>query len=187
MEGSLLVSRRRAKNEKMRHISACVLSLDINKGHLHWKVTELVRRARVSRGIVYRYFGSTKEEILTNSVKTFVANLIEIMSKANSTPLPEVLFQMRAFIEQYPDTALFYQRWRGHDGLIQKEFIAFEEEIQRTLKLVMPSLTEEELLTATVLVYGLTTAPFISSSQVRMASQEILKKKDLKILSSKIA
>ena len=100
----------RSKEQKMLHMSACALSLEVNTGHLKWKVTELERKSGLSRSLIYRYFGSTKTIILRNALDIFVKNFYGIEGKSPTQSFPELVKIARQQVIDYPETALFYQK-----------------------------------------------------------------------------
>ena len=58
------------KDENYLKILDAVVRLEVVKGHLRWKMSDLSRMSGVQRTLVYYYFGKSKEVILKEALKT---------------------------------------------------------------------------------------------------------------------
>lgn len=165
-----------SKEQTIFHISACALTLEISKGHLKWMVTELERKSGVSRSLIYRYLGSTKKEILRNAFEIFVKQFYGLEKKAYAEPLPKQIKRARQQIIDYPETALFYQKWRMIESDQAREFMRIEEKFQKKLRKLFPRFSQEEILAAHACIHGLATAPFLSPEQSEIICEQLLRK-----------
>ncbi len=153
------------KSETFRKLAAAVFSLEASKGHLAWKVTDLVRKSGFSRALVYRYLGGSKSEMLKTVVKNFVTEFYGFESTAKSLAFPDRVRQARQKLVDFPELTLFYIKWRGRSSDLQAEFIEVEKRYQRRLKRMFPSLSDHEILIRHTVLHGLVTAPFLSPDQ----------------------
>src|SRR5262249_15127056 len=58
-----------ARRDVRLDILEAMLLLENEKGHLRWKISDVARVAKVSRTLVYYYFGRTKQELLETGVE----------------------------------------------------------------------------------------------------------------------
>lgn len=153
-------------------LSACVLKLEISKGHLLWKVTDLEAKSKLSRSIIYRYLGNTKENILRNSLQIFIFDFYGLSTDALVFPFEERVKRTREYLIQNPEITVFYLKWRATNSWIEKELIAVETKFQQKLKKLFPSLSEEKIWILHAQLHGIVTAPFLSPAQAGQAARE---------------
>ncbi len=153
--------KRSSKSDTIYKISTSIFQLEASKGHLQWKVTDLVRKADISRPLIYRYFGSSKKEMLQGALRSFVEVFYAFGPESKGLSFIEILKKSRLRIENCPEATLFYTYWRFKDSWIQEEFIGIEEKFLGKLRTYFPDKDEQSLLRLYVFLHGLVTAPFI--------------------------
>jgi AcrR family transcriptional regulator len=151
-----------------------VIELEITKGHLRWKVSDLSRITGVSRQLIYYHFGKTKKEILESSVDV-VANEYFGLAPERIKLLKEgkawkSLNQTRKMFLDRPAFFLFYTKWRLTKSVHQTQFINIEKRYQQTLKELFPHLTQTKVIALHAILQGVATAPFLTKE----AGDEIL-------------
>lgn len=151
-------------------VSTCVLKLESTKGHLKWKVTDLETKSKISRSLIYRYLGSSKEEILKNSLRVFTFEFYGFGSQV-SIPFSERIRLTREFLLKNHEVILFYQKWRTQDSWLQKEFIAIETVFQKNLKELLPHLSDEAIRGLHACLHGLVTAPFLNPEDAAFSAR----------------
>lgn len=161
------------KGKTVESISICVLQLEVSKGHLKWKVTDLEAKARISRSLIYRYLGSTKEEILRNAVQIFTASFYGFSHEGLAVPFPERVRKTRAFLIEHPEAIIFYQKWRSKDTWVSQELLSAEMKFQKKLKKLFPKLTELQVLMVHGFLHGLVTGPFLTGEQSFACAEEL--------------
>ena len=160
-------------------ISTCVLQLEILKGHLKWKVTDLEKKSDISRSLIYRYLGNSKEEILKNSLQIFTFEFYGFGTRKEITFVDRIGLT-REFLIRAPEVIQFYQKWRMSISWIQNEFISIEEKFQKNLKKLFAHLSDQEIMTLHSCLHGLVTAPFLSTKQTVKAAALLEQKFNLK-------
>lgn len=163
------------KEATVLKLSICVLKLETIKGHLRWKVTELETKSKISRSLIYRYLGSTKEEILKSSLQIFTFQFYGFRDEEAPLPFHKRIEHTRQFLIDNHEVILFYQKWRLQESWIQKEFIAIEKNFQHLLKEIFPVLKNEEIVAIHALIHGLVTAPFLTSAQAAASALSLEK------------
>lgn len=165
-----LVSRR---DKTVERIATSVLRLEVSKGHLKWKVTDLQARAKISRSLIYRYFGNTKEGILRRALKVFTDKFYVLGEAETGAPFAERIRHSKRFLIENPEAILFYQKWRSKDSWISIELKRSEQEFQNKLRQSYPHLSEQQVYMVHSFVHGLVTAPFLNGEQVLWAVREL--------------
>jgi len=161
------------KGKTVESISISVLQLEVSKGHLKWKVTDLEAKARISRSLVYRYLGSTKEEILRSALQIFTASFFGFSEEGLNVPFAERVRKTRAFLIENPEAIIIYQKCRSKDTWDSQELIAAEAKFQRKLKNLYPKLTDFHVLMIHGFLHGLVTGPFLSGEQAFSCAEKL--------------
>lgn len=165
------------KQQKMFHISLCIFGLEAAKGHLKWKVTELVRKSGISRPLIYRYFGSSKQEILVSAVEVFCSEFYGFAEDhANGGDLADKINEARERMSQHHEAILFYQKWRAKDSFMKEVFVRIENKFQKKLKKVLPTFDDGQILMAHACIHGVVTAPFLTAAQAEKVCRDLMKK-----------
>jgi AcrR family transcriptional regulator len=90
---------RRRKENRPREITAAALEAFAEKGYAATRVTDVARRAGVSKGLLYLYF-RTKEELFKTVIKSFVSPRIDALkSEIESTELSAEEYFRGPFLE----------------------------------------------------------------------------------------
>lgn len=163
------------KTKTLQKLSETVFDLEVSKGHLAWKVTDIVRKSKVSRSLVYRYLGSSKKEMLTTALRNFTSEFFGFDTSKDSLTFLEHLMEARERIQKKPEALLFYLKWRAKESWIQKEFIAVEAKFQQDLKKTFPKLSDLQIQGTHAWLFGLVTAPFLNPEQSAQIWTEMVK------------
>jgi hypothetical protein len=156
---------KRPKTETFLKISHAVFQLEESQGHLRWKVTDLVRKAKLSRSLVYAYMGSSKKEILLSALRHFINDFYGFDESSKSVSSKSQIQKARESIILYPEAVIFYQKWRARESWLQLEFAEIEKRFQQRLKTLHPDLSDMQILGVHATIHGLVTAPFLTSQQ----------------------
>ncbi len=99
------------KDKVFWQILNAALELDCKKGHLKWTLTDLSRKAKVTRSLIYYYFGRSKASILDEAIKLIGSEFIglnkERMSLWQTGRLKESMLRTREFVDQMPYLCTF--------------------------------------------------------------------------------
>lgn len=162
------------KNETIQKLSDAIFELEASKGHLLWKVTDVVRKTKLSRSLVYRYLGSSKNEMLLSALRNFIADFYRFEPNKKEISFEEIIFEARLRVSQKPEAILFYQKWRAKDSWLKQEFVTIEKKFQKQLKKSFPALSEIEIIGIHAMIHGLVTAPFLTPEQASQLCKKVL-------------
>jgi AcrR family transcriptional regulator len=160
------------KTENVREkILQTVLSLEVSKGHLKWKVSDLARLTKASRPLVYYHFGKTKQQILDTCIETIAIDYFGLGEDRKDTLKSglalESLMQTRAMFLKNPSLVVFYQKWRMQPGPVCKQLMEIEKKYQAKIKEAFPFLTSAQIVAVHGLFHGLISAPFMNDEALR--------------------
>lgn len=165
----------RTKPQKLHHLAVCIFALESGKGHLKWKVTDLVRKSGISRTLVYRYLGNSKKEILTSALNIFCSDFYGFADESRNN-FPIEIARAREHLIKYPEAILFYQKWRSRESFLKVEFEQIERRFQKKLKSIFPHYSESEILLAHACIHGAVTSPFLSGDQAECIGRDLQRK-----------
>jgi|GEM_PF-6236216 len=165
-----------SKSEKIFQVSLSVFSLESSKGHLGWKVTELERKSKMSRSLIYRYLGSSKQEIYDSAFDIFINEFygfsdLEALSRDN---FANKIKGARHLMEAHPEAILFYQKWRATTSPKADVFKKIEGKFQKNLSLIFPKASKDGLKVLHGYIHGLVTSPFLEPEDARIGAQRLL-------------
>lgn len=123
-----------SKSDTIQKLSEALFELESSKGHLAWKVTDIVRKAKLSRSLIYRYLGSSKKDMLSTALNNFINDFYRFEPTKENQTLPAMIMEARLRVYNRPEAILFYQKWRAKESWLQNEFIIVEKKFQRQLK-----------------------------------------------------
>jgi AcrR family transcriptional regulator len=147
-----------------------MLSLEAAKGHMQWKISDLARAAKVSRSLIYYYFGRSKREIVETGVDIVAAEYFgltqETVDLLRQRRGWETVLRTRERILSRPAFAVFYLRWRTFDSPLRTRLVKIEERYQRMLREAFPHLSMSRVVGLHGILYGIVTAPFLTTEAI---------------------
>lgn len=160
------------KDETYWRVLNCAVELEMTKGHLKWTMTELSRKSKVTRSLVYYYFGRSKIEIIEAAVSIIgeeFAGLSEKRMKMwEEGRFEESLIEAREFHDKAPHLCAYYITFRDKKNDVGKSLIKLENTFRRKLKKFMPRATDEQANTIFAVYFGMVYAPNVSEKEIKI-------------------
>lgn len=151
------------KDKHYFKILDAVLRLDITKGHLRWKISDVSRAAGVQRTLIYYYFGKSKEKILNAALKIigdeFFGLSPDRLEMWRQGHIRESILRTRGLIQRAPHIIEFYFHWRHKKSDVQAEILLLEKRYLSKLKASFPSLTPVDARALYAIVFSLAVMP----------------------------
>jgi AcrR family transcriptional regulator len=142
------------RNEETHHkILNAVTKLEVSKGHLKWKISDIAREADVTRSLIYYYLGKEKEVILEEAVKYMLDLIFNLFQ---DEPL-RVKYRMKIALEQLremPYLLVIYYLNRGQDNKIGGIIRDREQKLFGLLKSLYPQASYSEIMKLYLLELG---------------------------------
>ena len=159
------------KDDKYWAVLNAAVRLEVTKGHLLWTLSDLSRASGVGRGLIYHYFGKTKDSIITEALK-LIADEVFGLSPARlemwkEGRVADSVIASRSMLEHAPYLREFYIHWRGvADSEICRALVAVEARYLTKIRGLAKSLSLEEARAVFAVLFGLVMAPEISSKTI---------------------
>ena len=147
---------------------ACI-ELEMRLGHLRWSITMLAKSARVSRSLVYYYFGKTKSEILILALTELVEEFYGLSASRADLPLVDSLVLTHRMYKQNPKLAAYFHHWRQSQNELAKVFIEVEKKYEGKLRALFVKATPDQIRGLHSIFHGLVTAPYLERSSIEAA------------------
>lgn len=158
-----------------KSVLTTVIDLEISKGHLKWKVTDLARYSGVGRELIYYHFGRTKKAILEKSFELIAEEFYGLtedrIKLVQSGDLASSLRQTHKMFLENPSLGLFYMKWRTTPSPFQINCINLEKRYQKKLQNLFPHLTKDQVEALHSILHGIATAPFLSNKGLVVAAK----------------
>jgi|FLYM01.1.fsa_nt_gi AcrR family transcriptional regulator len=154
-----------------------VIRLEVSKGHLQWKVTELSRLSKVGRPLIYYYFGKSKEEIVQTALKIigdeFFGLSDERIALWREGKVVESIMKTREMMEQAPYVSVFFFHWRHQKGEIADHLKDLESRYRKKISGLRPELSALEIEVIFAAFFGLTVFPDTNAQVVSAMVEKI--------------
>ena len=162
-----------SKDEIFRKVLNAAIELDFRKGHQRWTLSELSRTSKITRSLIYYYFGKSRHDILIEAVRLIGEDLFglsaERMKLWEGGQVVGSVLQSRAFVEMYPFIGAFYLANRTKDSDLGAAIRRLEEQHFLKMKRFFPKLKDTELRAKFALFFGLVFAPHVSEEGLHKA------------------
>lgn len=166
------------KDETFWSVLNSAIELDFRRGHLRWTMSELSRMSKVTRSLIYYYFGKSKEAILIEAVKLIGEEFfglnparIDLWEKGQ---IAESVLQTRHLMEKCPHMGTFYMVHRQEQTEIGASLRQLEIEYRQKLKKFFAKAPEPGLEAIFGLFMGMVITPNLSDEAVRVAVDGVL-------------
>jgi hypothetical protein len=154
-----------------------VLSLEVTRGHLKWKVSDVSRTTKVNRNWIYYHLGKTKTQIfdfcLEQVAEEFYGLSDARMKMVREGRLLECLDLTRDMFRKNPEFMIFYYKWRMRKGPLQQKLIDIEVRYRRKLQGIFPRWSSEDAAAFQALIQGAVSAPFLNEVAFKRAVELI--------------
>ncbi len=167
-----------SKDETFWSVLNSAIELDFRRGHLRWTMSELSRVSKVTRSLIYYYFGKSKEAILLEAVKLtgeeffgLNAGRLELWKQGQ---IAESVLQTRRLMEKCPHMGTFYMVHRDEQTEIGASLRLLETEYKQKLKHYFSRASDPSLEAIFGLFMGLVITPRLSDEAVRKGVNGVL-------------
>lgn len=157
-------------------LNAAIL-LDFRRGHLRWSMSELSRMSKVTRSLIYYYFGKSKESILLEAVKMIGEEFFGLnparLKLWSQGRIAESVIETRRLVEKSPNMSAFYSVYRNDDSKFGESIQSLEKEYKQKLKKFFKG-SDSSIESIFGLFMGLVVAPGMSDEAVHKSVKVVL-------------
>jgi len=178
------------KDEIFRSVFEAIIRLEMQKGHLKWKVSEVARASKISRTLIYYYFGNSKQNMLSTAIdflgiEYFGLSPERLLLWERGEVLASVL-KSRALCQRAPYVAFFHMERRHLLDATGEKLRALEVEYRKKLQRFYPKSDQDDIEALAAVFFGLTTMPSLSEAGVKSALSIIQRNLTFKELKTEI-
>lgn len=163
----------KSKDENYWAVFEAVIRLDFQKGPMSWKISDLARASKVSRTLIYYYFGNSKEHIMQTAIdflgEEYFGLSLARKSLWQNGLIFESLQETRRLCQRAPFVHFFYMTRRHIDSNIGKQLREFEKRFRQKISKAYPKAKSEEIEALAAVIFGLVASPDLSDSGLNMA------------------
>lgn len=167
-----------SKDEKFWRILDAILYLETVRGHLRWTISDLAKRAKVSRPGIYYYFGSSKETMLEQALKVVGEEFFGLTPARlhlwRDGRVVEAVLQTRQMVEKAPHLPEFYMHWRRRDSFVRTFLMDLERRYVKKLTDLGLGISSADGHTLFNFFFGICVAPDISPEGLRRLVATVL-------------
>ena len=167
------------KEEVYKSVLNAAIELEIQLGHLKWTYTLLSKKSKVSRPLIYYYFGKEKINIVIEACNLFGQILAgttkERMQAWEDGNIEDMLEQTRVLLSNYPYLTPYYFLYRNKDNEVGHLIRKYEQDGFTKRKKFFPKLNASEQRIMFAFHLGLVTFPHIEGSDIKNACSFISK------------
>lgn len=167
------------KDQTYWSIFDAVARLDIQKGHLNWTISDLSRASKVSRSLIYYYFGQSKETIMQSAVDFLGQEYFGLsehrMALWQKGQILESILNTREMFCRAPYIAFFYLARRSMNTAVGERLREYESGLRKKIKTFSPASSEPQIEALAAVFFGLVTCPQTDTAAIKAAIELILK------------
>ena len=170
------VSREDPKDSKHQvywKVLRAVLDLDFRRGHLKWTISDLSRSSKVTRSLIYYYFGRSKEDIISEAVRFIGKELFglspERMELWEQGKIGESVEASRRAFSKYPFFQGFYFSHRFRPSPVGEQIRELEKMYFEKIKQFYPELGAHEVSLLGSMMLGFVVGPEADPKSIQRA------------------
>jgi AcrR family transcriptional regulator len=160
----------KTKDEIYWSVFDAVIRLDIQKGHMNWKITELARASKISRTLIYYYFGKSKEQIMKSAIdylgQEFLGLTTERLVLWNEGKVLESVLKSRAMAQKSPHVTFFYMIRKSLDTEVGRAIKELDRRHRKKLQEFYPVSDKDDIEALAAVLFGLIATPNLTDAGV---------------------
>jgi AcrR family transcriptional regulator len=170
------------KDEIYYRILNTALVLELRYGHLKWKTSQLARLSKVSRPLIYYYFGKSKEAVINEAISFFGTEFSGATQNRRQMwkdgKVVQTLEENREILKSIPALMPFYFTNRGQNTTVGENIRKQEESFRKKIKEFFPQLTAEQREFLFACIWGLVFAPELPQKSLQELDKYIKFRRD---------
>lgn len=165
--------------KQIEGILEAVIELEMTKGHLKWKMSDLSRKSGITRSLLYYYFGKDRKHLFKQAVDYYVGVFLDFRleraEKIRRGEIVELISIARSRLKNKPYFLQFYAKHRYDKTEVGNVLHAAEKKYFEHLKASLPARWHHVTRVLWALVFGLAIQPDITDEDLK-AAEKILRR-----------
>lgn len=134
-----------SKDEIYHSVCNAILKMEVAKGHLKWTLSDISRESKVTRSLIYYYFGKEKNTVLAEAYK-FVISYFFNIERTKSVGINERLRRILFDLKSMPYLFVLYYLEKNAGTEFGNMIREAEELLLKAMKKEFPHLSEQQVL-----------------------------------------
>lgn len=165
------------ETKQIEAVLEAVIALEMTKGHLKWKMSDLSRKSGVTRTLLYYYFGKDRKSLFSQAVDYYVAVFLDFRleraEKVRRGEIIELISIARSRLRKNPYFFQFYAKHRFEPTEVSPLLQSAEKKYFEHLKASLPPRWHHMTRVIWALVFGLAVQPDITDMDLKAAESII--------------
>jgi len=166
------------KDDVYWKILNCALELEFRKGHLKWTLSDVSRKSKITRSLIYYHFGRSKMDILQAAIDIIGKEFTGVDNPRRqslwfSEKYEESLLEARQIYEKMPHLCAFYLNHRNQPNQVGQALETIERGFKKRIKTIAPTATPAQINTLFAVYFGIGYAPGVGAEEVKIFAQVI--------------
>ncbi len=162
-----------SKDQYIERIMEAIIELEITKGHLKWRMSDLSRVSGVTRSLLYYYFGQNKEHLLKQAVQYYTSEFLDFRleryEKIRRGEIVDLIAISRKRLRKSPYLLQFYAKHRLEKTSVSAVFDQAEKAYFENLRATLPTRWRPFARILWAFVFGLAMQPNLTEEELRTA------------------
>lgn len=172
------MSKKNSKDDVYWKVLNCALELEFKKGHLKWTFSDISRKSKITRSLIYYHFGRSKMDILQAAIDIIGKEFTGIDDPKRqalwySEKYEESLLEARHIYEKMPHLCAFYMNHRKQPNQVGQALDSIEKGFKKRLKTLAPTATPSQINTLFAVYFGIAYAPEVGAEEIKIFAQFI--------------
>lgn len=168
------MSMSKSKEEDFESVMEAVIELEMTKGHLKWRMSDLARKSGVTRSLLYYYFGKSTHSIFKEAVNFYIGQFLEFRQeraeKIRQGQVIDLISSARKRLRKNPYFLQFYAKHRLEETPeISTLFQKAEHKYFENLRDSLPTRWRPLARVLWALIFGLAIQPSLSEAELKSA------------------
>jgi AcrR family transcriptional regulator len=135
---------KQTKDEIYFAVCNAILKLELEKGHLKWTFAEVARHSKITRTLIYYYFGKNKDVVLQEAYRFIIDRFF--VSRAINGSLADRMCRVVKDIQSMPYLYILYFLQKNGKTDFAKMITEGEKLLLKSFAAEFPNLDEDQIL-----------------------------------------
>ena len=159
------------KDQTYFTICSTVTKLELTKGHLKWRISDIANISGVTRSLIYYYFGKDKKVILEESCR-YLADFFYVSGEFKKKSFVDRIYEVSTILKNMPYLFVIFYLERQKNTDMGKMFRKAEQALIKKYTKEFPHLDSDQINQLYIIILGLIAQSNITIEDIEKATSE---------------
>jgi AcrR family transcriptional regulator len=163
----------KTKEDYIESIMEAIIELEMTKGHLKWRMSDVSKVSGVTRSLLYYYFGKNKKTIFKEAVLFYISRFFDFRfdraERIRRGEIVDLISIARKRLRKNPYFLQFYAKHRLEETDVSSLFQKAENQYFENLRETLPTRWRPLARVLWALIFGLAVQPSLSEEELKSA------------------